>query len=181
MINIDLYIFNLINGLAGRWAWLDYFEMFSAKYLEYFLWFFLILLLVINTKKYWKMALEALITAVFTRFFLAEIIRLIWFKPRPFVTLNFIPLIDKSPTEASFPSGHASFYFALSTIVYCYNKKIGTFFYIISFLIVVARVFVGIHWPLDILFGTILGVLTGWVFNKLVYKYAHKIIKNYND
>jgi undecaprenyl-diphosphatase len=181
MMNIDLYIFNLINGLAVKWQWLDYSAMFFAKYFEYFLWFCLALFLIVNFKKYWRMVAEAFIAAVFTRFVLTAAIRWLWFRPRPFVSLNFIPLIDQNAKEGSFPSGHASFYFALSTIVYYYNKKAGILFYIVSSLIVVSRVFVGIHWPSDILVGAILGILMGWILNKLFRKHAHKIIKGYNN
>lgn len=172
-MNIDLYFFNLINGLAGRWQWLDYLAMFFAQYLEYFLLLGLILFLVFNFKKYWKIAVQAVFASVFVRFVLVEIIRLMWFSPRPFVVLNFIPLIDKSASEASFPSGHASFYFALSTVVYFYNKKLGILFYATSFLIGLARVFVGVHWPLDILAGAALGILISWLLNKLLKKIYH--------
>lgn len=180
-MNIDLYIFNLINGLAGRWAWLDYFGMFCAEYLGYILLAVLAIFLCINFKKYWKMVFEALIAALITRFVLTDFIRWLWFRPRPFVALNFVPLINQSPKEASFPSGHASFFFALSTIVYFYNKKAGILFYIASLFIVLARVFVGVHWPSDILVGAVLGILMGWILNWLFRKYAHKIIKGYNN
>lgn len=179
-MNLDLIIFNFINGFAGQWIWLDYLGMFFAQYFEYVLWIALVLFLVVNFRKYWKMVLEAVIVAGFTRFVLGEIIRKIWFRPRPFVSLNFIPLINQSAKEASFPSGHATFYFALSTIIYFYNKKAGILFYIASFLIILARVFVGVHWPSDILAGAILGILTGIILNWLFRKYAHKIIKGYN-
>ena len=169
-MNIDLYLFNLINSFAGRWAWLDYLAMFFAQYFEYFLWLGLLIFLAISFKKYWKMVVEAIVASVFTRFVLVEVIRWLWFRPRPFVTLNFVPLINQSAKEASFPSGHASFYFALSTIVYCYNKKAGILFFIASALIVIARVFVGIHWPSDILAGAVLGILTGWLIDKLFKK-----------
>jgi undecaprenyl-diphosphatase len=90
-------------------------------------------------------------------------------------------LINQSAKEASFPSGHASFYFALSTIVYLYNKKLGILFYVATIFIVVARVFVGVHWPSDVLAGAILGILMGWLLNKLFKRHAHKIIKGYNN
>lgn len=170
-MNIDLYIFNLINGLAFKWHWLDFVAFFIAKYSEYILAVVLVLFLAINFKKYWRMLLEAIIAAVFTRFVLAEIIRWLWFRPRPFITNNVNLLIDYNAKEASFPSGHASFYFALSTIVYFYNKKIGIIFYIASLFIVLARVFVGIHWPSDILAGAIIGILVGLVLNKIFKKY----------
>jgi undecaprenyl-diphosphatase len=179
-MNIDLSIFNLVNQFAGRWAWLDYCAMFCADMLGYVLIFVLVLFLAINYRKYWKMVLEAIIAAVFTRFVLTTIIRWLWFRPRPFVALNFLPLIEQSPKEGAFPSGHASFFFALSTIVYFYNKKAGAVFYVASFLIIISRVFVGVHWPSDILAGALLGILMGWILNMLSRKHAHKIIKNYN-
>jgi len=177
-MNIDLYIFNLINGLAGKWAWLDYVEMFFAQYFEWFLWIALIIFLLINIKKSWKVFFEAFLAAGISKFILAEIIRWMWFRPRPFVALNFIPLINQSADEASFPSGHASFYFAMSTIVYLYNKKAGIGFYIASCLIVLARVFVGVHWPSDILAGVLLGILVGWGIDKLFKKYENRIFRN---
>ena len=173
-MNLDLYLFNLINGLVFKWYWLDFIGFFIVKYSEYILAVVLVLFLAINFKKYWRMLLEAITAAIFTRFILAEIIRWLWFRPRPFVTNNVNLLIDYNAKEASFPSGHASFYFALSTIVYFYNKKIGIIFYIASLFIVLARVFVGIHWPSDILAGAIIGILVGLVLNKIFKKYFSK-------
>lgn len=169
-MNIDLYLFNLINGLAFKWYWLDFFGFFIIKYSEYILVAVLILFLVINFKKYWKMVSEAIIAAIFTRFILVEVVRWLWFRPRPFVVNNVNLLVDYSTKEASFPSGHASFYFALSTIVYFYNKKIGIIFYIASLCVVLARVFAGIHWPSDILAGAIIGALASLILNKFFKK-----------
>lgn len=170
-MNIDLFLFNLVNGGAGHFKWLDYFAMFCAEYLGYVLILVLAIFLIINYKKNWKMFLESLIAAGLAKFILASIIRLLWFRPRPFVSLHLAPLINQSPAEASFPSGHASFYFALSTVVYLYNKNLGIIFYIASIFIVISRVFAGVHWPSDILAGAFLGILTGWILNKIIKKY----------
>lgn len=177
-MNIDLYIFNLINGQAFKWEWLDFLGYVIAKYSEYFLVATLLIILAINFKKYWRMVLEAVLAAGITRFVVAEFIRWLWFRPRPFVTNNVNLLIDYNSREASFPSGHACFYFALSTIVYVYNRKLGTAFYIASLFIVLARVFVGIHWPSDILAGAIIGVMVGLILNKLIKKNEGRIFRN---
>ena len=173
-MNIDLYFFNLINSLAFQWYWLDFVGFILAKYSEYILAAVLALFLAVNFKKYWRMILEAIIAASFTRFILIEVIRWLWFRPRPFAINNVNLLVDQNAKEASFPSGHASFYFALSTIVFFYNKKIGIIFYAASLCIVLARVFVGIHWPSDISAGAILGILVGLALNKIFKKYLPK-------
>lgn len=195
-MNIDLTIFNIIHNLAGKSALLDYFAIFCAEYLGYvlivFLFAYAFYKMISNQKNQkqsaweiyknnFKMVVEALIVAGFTRFVLAEIIRKLMFRARPFVQLNLHPLVNQSPLEASFPSGHATFFFALSTIVYFYNKKMGFWFYVVSVLIVFGRVFVGIHWPSDILAGAILGILVGFVLNWLFRNHANKLIKNYNN
>jgi undecaprenyl-diphosphatase len=180
-MNIDLIIFNAINVLARKYEWLDTPVIFLAENSEYILAIFLVMILIYNLKKYWKMVLEAIIVAIVTRFVIAEIIRKIWFRPRPFVSHQVNQLINYNSLEASFPSGHACFYFAFSTIIYFYNKRLGIAFYIFSLLIVFSRVFVGIHWPSDILAGAVIGIIMGIILNKLFKKHGHKIIKNYNS
>ena len=195
-MNLDLLTFNWINGLAGKWGFLDFVGVFWAKYFEYFLLFSLIIFLLlypvklsrkagyrfalqigfnrVNFKKYWRMVAEALVAAIFVRFALVEIIRRVWFRPRPFINNHVNLLIPYNSYEPTFPSGHASFYFALSTIIYGYNKKAGILFYIASFLISISRVFVGVHWPSDILAGAVLGIIMGLILNK-VFKKIHPL------
>ena len=167
---LDLIIFNAINGFAGTWRWLDNLAIFFAVYLGYVLFFWLAMFLIFDIKKYWRMVVEALIAALFVRFVLVEFFYWLHFRFRPFTSGYFTQLIEYDAQKTSFPSGHASFYFALSTIIFAYNKKAGIVFYICSFLMVISRVFVGVHWPSDILAGAIVGTFMGWAINKLFKK-----------
>lgn len=167
---MDWFLFNQINQYAGRWAALDGLAIFFAKYFEYFLLFLLLLFLLKNFKKFWPMASTAVIAAAISRFLIANVIRWIWFRPRPFVD-NSVNLLFSYPNEAAFPSGHATFYFALATVVFLRERKAGTWFFIGAFLICLGRVFSGIHWPSDILAGVVIGVIVGWVLNKIAKKF----------
>lgn len=162
IFSFDFYIFQKINQFAGNWHWLDLTSIFFAKYVGYILIFLLFLFLLKNWKKYWRMVFWAFFSAVLSKFIICELIRFIWKRPRPFVENSVHLLLSHSPTP-SFPSDHAAFYFALSTIVYFYNKKAGTLFLVASFFIGLARIFCGLHWPLDILGGAVIGVFSGWI------------------
>ena len=166
---MDLYLFNLINQFAGKWSWLDTLAVFLAEYFEYFLIVFLLLFLLLRFKTYWKTVLGALISAVLARLIIVNFIRWIWLRPRPFIENN-VNLLLEYPDKAAFPSGHAAFYFAISTVVFCKNKEAGVLFFAGTILICLARVFAGIHWPTDILAGTVVGVLSGWLVFKIFKK-----------
>ncbi len=168
---MDLKIFNLINQFAKRWSWLDALGIALAEYLAYGLILILVILIIINYKKYLRMTIEAIVSGAVARLIITQLIRWLYFRSRPFVNYNVNQLIEHS--AASFPSGHASFFFAVSTIVYLYNKKTGVFFFLASILMGVARVFVGIHWPSDILGGAIVGILSGYI----VYRVSQTLIR----
>lgn len=173
----DLYLFSLVNGLAGKWPLLDSVAIFFAQYLGYFLLFSLLVFLILDYKKYWRMVVESLLAAFIVRFVIVELFYFLHFRFRPFVHNQVHLLIPYDPAKTSFPSGHASFYFALSTIIYGYNKRAGTLFFVGSALISISRVFVGVHWPSDIIAGAIIGILMGIVLNKLFIHVKKKVAK----
>ena len=193
-MNLDFYIFEKINQFASQYDFLDKLAIFFAKYFEYFLILFLLLFLIKNPaperssvldqsrtapmesglvrglKKYWLMIGQAFGAAILSRFVITNIIRWIWERPRPFVE-NQVNLLISHELTSSFPSGHAAFYFALSTVIYFYNKKVGVLFFIGSFLITLARVFSGVHWPSDILVGALTGIFSGWLVFKITKRF----------
>ena len=159
---MDLVIFQTINQFALRWFWLDILAIFFARYLGYILIICLAFFLIKSFKKYWPMIVQAILAMILARLVIVEIVRLFWSRSRPFVENNINVLLTHSPTS-SFPSGHAAFYFALATAVYFYNKKSGLLFFLAAILISFSRVFVGVHWPSDILAGAVVGIFSGWL------------------
>lgn len=168
-MNVDFYIFEKVNQFAGKWPFLDNAAIFLADKFGYVLIIFLFLFLQ-KDRKYWLMIVQAMSSAILARLVIVNIIRLIWERPRPFIENN-VNLLIFHDSSGSFPSGHAAFYFAIATVVYLYNKKIGILFFIGSLLIVLVRVFSGVHWPSDILAGAIVGIFSGWLVFKITKKF----------
>ncbi|TSC56690.1 MAG: Bacitracin transport permease protein BCRC [Parcubacteria group bacterium Greene0714_21] len=138
----------------------DLLTIFFAKYFGYVLLGILAVLWLRNFKKYLPLFWQAAAAAILSRGIITEAIRFFWHRSRPFVEQNLTPLIDHS-ASASFPSGHASFYFAIGTVLYFYNKKAGMVFLLGATLIGIARVLAGLHWPSDIIGGAIIGIACG--------------------
>ena len=166
---MDHLIFQQINNLALKNLYLDEVAIFCANFLGYILIGILFILLIRNFKKYYKIITQAFISGIFARFIIVEIIRFIWYRPRPFI-VEPVNLLLRHSTSASFPSGHATFFFALSTLIYLYDKKTGILFLVASFLISISRVFCGIHWPFDILAGALVGILSALIIKKIFRK-----------
>lgn len=102
---------------------------------------------------------------------LSEILKEFFSRERPFVKFEEInPLFLITATD-SFPSGHSMVMASLATLMYFENKKFGVVFFILAALIGLARVFAGVHFLDDILFGYVFGV----VFVIFAYKYFKKL------
>lgn len=91
-----------------------------------------------------------------------------WFHaPRPFVTFPEIhPMIHESPFT-SFPSGHATLYFALATGIFILHPRLGKYYFVLATLVALSRVILGVHYPRDIIAGALIGVVASLVIWKL--------------
>lgn len=91
--------------------------------------------------------------------------------PRPFVEFSQVHTLFPE-TGYGFPSGHATFYMALAFAMYFSHKKTGYVMMILAFLIGIARIFAGVHFPLDILGGWALGAVTAHIV-RMIYDKLH--------
>lgn len=171
MINVSL--FRIINSWAGQYAWLDLIMIFVAQWLGYLLILGVIIYFFKNRNQYKEMLIVSLISALIARFVFTEIIRFLYNIPRPFMVLDNVNKLIALEAGPSFPSGHATFYFALATGVYlCYKKvcsspRLGYVYFALAGLIGFSRIYVGVHWPADMVAGAILGLLTALGVNYL--------------
>lgn len=70
------------------------------------------------------------------------------------------PLV-KTPHDSSFPSGHAATSFAAATVLTFAFPRLGPALFLLASAVAFSRVYVGVHYPLDVVGGALLGVLVG--------------------
>ena len=82
----------------------------------------------------------------------------LFFRPRPFDGLEGVSLLFYQPTDSSFPSNSAAAAFAIAAAVWCVNRRVGTALFIIAAVYGFSRVYVGVHYPGDILGGAVIAL-----------------------
>ena len=83
----------------------------------------------------------------------------LFFRPRPFDGLDGINLLFYRPTDSSFPSNSAAAAFAIAAAVWCVNRRIGAALFIAAAIYGFSRVYVGVHYPADILGGALIALI----------------------
>jgi undecaprenyl-diphosphatase len=158
-------VFKNINRFAGKWKVLDIFAIFFARILPYLMAIFLFFysLHILNIYLF----IVAILSGLFARFIINELVHLFYKESRP-AELRGTKVLIPVPKSYSFPSGHASFFFGISSFLLFHNIYLAITFFLLSFLIGIARVFCGVHWFRDILGGFAAGLLSAIIIYNLV-------------
>ncbi len=96
-------------------------------------------------------------------FLVVSIFRRIYNRPRPYEELEIIPLIKKNTRGKSFPSRHVFSVFVIAVCWFYYIPFVGILLMVFGCLMAYVRVIGGVHYPLDVVAGAMIGILSGWI------------------
>ncbi|PEJ59213.1 undecaprenyl-diphosphatase [Bacillus sp. AFS002410] len=157
-------IFKLINGLAGNWPILDNFMIFLSKSaililiaLLCYLWF-----QKGNVRKYTAFYIVlTLILALGCNF----IIHQFYYHARPFVNHHVNKLITHS-SDSSFVSDHGTLVFSTAIILLLRKNSLAKYVLVWAILVGISRIYVGVHYPFDIIGAFILAAISAIIVLK---------------
>lgn len=95
------------------------------------------------------------------------------FRDRPYIISPLIHQAGASYTDSSFPSSHMASTLSVLTVYYFFYRKYWP--YMLSFILLMgfARIHNGMHYPTDVLFGSLFGMFYGMFSMCIVRRYAH--------
>ena len=91
----------------------------------------------------------------------AHFLRVAIDRPRPWRRYALPHTLVHAPRDPSFPSGHTTIAFACATVLTFLQPRLGPALFLLAAAIGFSRIYVGVHYPLDVLGGAVLGVGAG--------------------
>jgi undecaprenyl-diphosphatase len=126
-----------------------------------FLWVVLALIASVYPR-YRADAWRLVLTIGFTLLVSDYILKPIFDRPRPFTTVLELPVIDGKPASSSMPSGHAARAVAAAIAATRMMPAAGWLLWPFAALVMASRVYIGVHWPSDVLAGAFVGLACAW-------------------
>ncbi|NHC04998.1 phosphatase PAP2 family protein [Acinetobacter sp. 187] len=172
---INLALFKVINAPDNASEFTISLAIFIANDLFYIVILFFLLAWLKGSFDTKKNVVKAFFFT-FTAFLLSQIISAYFYYPRPFVMNIGHTIIEHAP-NGSFPSDHMLFF---STIALSYlfskQKNIGYIFLGLAFLVAWSRIYVGVHYPLDMVGAFSIALLLNVVGISLWKRYSNYIV-----
>ena len=83
-------------------------------------------------------------------------------RPRPFVADTRARVVGYHPETYSFPSGHTTTSFAAATVLaFALTRRRAALTWALAVAVAFSRIYIGVHYPLDVAVGALIGVLLG--------------------
>jgi undecaprenyl-diphosphatase len=176
MNTFDLTLYHLLNHFAGHHSVMDaVMKFFAQDSLEIYAILFIVAWFALpKSEEAKRHALIVSFCSGLLALFMNVVIAQIWFRPRPFAVLpkgSFTQLIPHS-YDASFPSDHTAGSFAFASGTWNRSARwVSYSFTTVAVFTMISRVYVGVHWPTDVIAGMVVGIVSGrimWRFERFL-------------
>lgn len=172
---LNLYLFHILNVPDQASIWMINYASLIAHDLVYL---FLLIFAIAWFRGSYEVKTGIIKAFIFTAITLlmSEVLSAILNTPRPFVIDVGRTLIEHAPT-GSFPSNHMSIFSGIAFAYYFSPQRdLGRILIWTAWLVVWSRVYVGVHFPIDMLGAFLMAIIVNLAGLPLWWKYENQII-----
>ena len=123
----------------------------------------------------WKLACGSGFAAAALSYVAAFAIHHAYDRPRPYES-HQISHPWSNTTDATFPSDHTTVSFAIAFAILAFDPIAGAIFVLIAAIIAVGRLFIGAHYPSDVLAGLVVGAIAAAVVVRLLPRFVSWVV-----
>jgi len=125
----------------------------------------------------WKLATASAALAAVLGLGVNAVLSMLWFDPRPFVNHPAQTLLlVRHPADNGFPSEHATVAFSIAFAVFMFSRPLGAVLLAGAAAIALDRIFVGVHYPLDVMASLFVGLGSALVVTTIGRKYVTRLV-----
>lgn len=176
-------VFRIINDIGKEQTWLNspltWFSNWAVVLLALFM--IVTFLLSVRNRSY-KDAIIMIsggISFVVT-FIICKLLGQLRYNEQPFAELENVNQLVFKEVNNSFPSDHTALFFSIMFAFYFYERKYK-WLIVFPFLMALSRIYVGVHYPLDVLVAAIVGISISYMIVKLIKPNTLKLVKLLNN
>lgn len=174
MGELNVLLFETLHSVTCACSLTSQLAIFAAEYLIVLMGLLVIILMFIGERR----DRPALLIVMFTglvAWALSDVAKYLVDSPRPFEVLNTVQTIVDRNYNSAFPSGHSAFAMALAIAMLYVDRSWGLLMMLGALLVGLSRVAIGVHWPLDIVGGFLVGALMAMVIREVWYHHVRRI------
>lgn len=157
--SVDIFILELVN-LSYHNFILDNLSLLISNMGIIYFWIIIALILYLLGNEKGKVVAKRMIVILLLTTIITQLVKLFIMRPRPYTELSNLILLGLG-TDYSFPSGHTA---TSTAMAYLLSKEYNRWiFMLIPFVVGISRLYIGVHYPSDVLGGFLLGLFIAYL------------------
>jgi undecaprenyl-diphosphatase len=169
---VNQFELGILDALHGLWQspFLDRIMPLISSLSDHGEIWIVVALLFLLFARYRKAGITLALALIGEFIIVSRIIKPLVARPRPFMVNPSYQLLIAPLSDGSFPSGHSALSFAAAYVISHFNRTWGIAAYVLATLIALSRLYLYVHFPLDVvggaLIGTLIGMLAVWLIDR---------------